>query len=106
MEGKTDSWAIRWCYCQSKEDMLTILPRESLIENIGWDGSGVHCGEEDMFPIRRGNGFSTYTLENVEINKQLMKEFRDFFSRPFIQRILDRIYLKIKGGKSGWKLYK
>ncbi len=99
MEGKTDSWAIRWCYQQSKEDMLTILPRESLIENIGWDGSGVHCGEEDMFPVRRGRGFSDYTLENVEIDKQLMKEFRAFFSRPFMQRILDRIYLKIKGEK-------
>ncbi len=41
MQGKIDSWAIRWCYTQSKLDMLTVYPVNTRIKNIGLDGSGM-----------------------------------------------------------------
>ncbi|MFW6016806.1 MAG: glycosyltransferase, partial [bacterium] len=40
MEGKIDSWAIRWCYNQFKNDSYTIYPVVSKVKNIGMDGSG------------------------------------------------------------------
>lgn len=42
VEGRNDSWAIRWhasCYLQQ---MLTLYPGRSLVENIGNEGSGTH----------------------------------------------------------------
>ncbi len=48
MEHKIDSWAIRWYWSVFKHNGLTLYPRESIISNIGLDGSGTHCGEEDI----------------------------------------------------------
>lgn len=96
MEGKTDSWAIRWCYQESKEDMLTVLPSKSLIKNIGWDGSGTHS-DVDRFHTEIDSEKYEYKLMNVEINEMLMKDFRKYFSKPFMQRIMDYLYIKIRG---------
>lgn len=43
MEGKIDSWAVRWCYHLFKNDLMTVYPRTSKALNIGLDGSGTHC---------------------------------------------------------------
>jgi hypothetical protein len=95
MEGKTDSWAIRWDYQAFKENMVTILPTRSLIKNIGFDGSGVHCGTVDRFYIDVDDSPFEYKLEDVEIDKKIMKNFRKYFYKPLYNRILDYMYLKI-----------
>lgn len=94
MNGEMDSWAIRWCYQQSKLDMLTVLPKKTLIENIGWDGSGTHCGTENRF-LTKIDGEFTYSLEKVDIDERLMKEYRAYYSRPLLNRMLDYVYLKM-----------
>ncbi|CAK0768582.1 Glycosyltransferase [Azospirillaceae bacterium] len=43
-EGRIDSWAIRFCYAHFANDMRCIYPTQSLINNIGLDNTGVHCG--------------------------------------------------------------
>lgn len=93
MKGRIDSWAIRWCYQESKENMITILPKKSLIQNIGWGDEGTHC-DIDRFHIKIDVQEYKYKLENVEINRRLMKEFRTYYSKPFYQRLLDFLYLK------------
>lgn len=42
-EGKIDSWAIRWYLGTFLAGGLTLFPKRSLVENIGFDGSGTHC---------------------------------------------------------------
>ena len=93
MNGKIDSWAIRWCYQESKENMITILPKKSLIQNIGWGDESTHC-DIDRFHIKVEVEEYKYKLENVEINRRLMKEFIAYYSKPFYQRLLDFLYLK------------
>lgn len=44
MEGKIDSWAIRFCFAQFLADAYCINPVKTLVRNIGLDNSGVHCG--------------------------------------------------------------
>ena len=43
MEGKIDSWLIRFMFAHFKHRAVSILPCDSLVRNIGCDGSGVHC---------------------------------------------------------------
>jgi hypothetical protein len=43
MEGKIDSWAIRWAYAHFRKDAVALLSTVSKVHNIGLDGSGVHC---------------------------------------------------------------
>ncbi len=51
MNGKNDSWAVYWALKVIEEGGLCVAPYVSLIENIGFDGTGVNCGETDRFAV-------------------------------------------------------
>ncbi|MEN9484680.1 MAG: hypothetical protein RJB37_2560 [Pseudomonadota bacterium] len=42
--GKADSWFIRWYLSLFMHGGMTLYPRQSLVRNEGFDGTGVHCG--------------------------------------------------------------
>lgn len=42
MNGKIDSWAIRWYYTVFTHDGLGLFPPRTLVSNVGMDGSGTH----------------------------------------------------------------
>ncbi|PWT96527.1 MAG: glycosyl transferase [Bacteroidetes bacterium] len=46
IEGKVNSWAIRWYASAYLQDKLTLYPSKSLVINIGSDGSGTHQQSE------------------------------------------------------------
>lgn len=96
MKGKTDSWAIRWCYQEFKEGMVTVLPVKSLVKNIGWGQEGTHC-DIDIFHTELLKDEFDYMLENVAIDNNLMNDYRKYFKRPYLKRILDFIYSRVKG---------
>ena len=41
--GQIDTWAIYWYASIFRRNGLCVGPTESLVQNIGFDGSGVHC---------------------------------------------------------------
>lgn len=50
--GRLDSWAIRWNLSVFMNEGLVLYPRKSLVENKGFDGSGVHCrGDSPDRPV-------------------------------------------------------
>lgn len=49
--GKNDSWYIRWYASALLNDKLTLYPGKSLLQNIGNDDSGTHCGTTVVFDI-------------------------------------------------------
>ncbi len=59
--GKNNSWAIRWYASIFLKGGLTLNPSQSLVNNIGHDGTGIHSGMSDIY--------------NVIINPQPIKEF-------------------------------
>lgn len=44
ISGKNDSWAIRWHASLFINDMFCLHPVRAIVENIGLDNSGTHCG--------------------------------------------------------------
>jgi len=50
-EGRNESWAIRWHASAFLADMLTLYPGRSLVQNIGNDSSGTHCGTTDVHDV-------------------------------------------------------
>lgn len=44
MNGRNSSWSIRYNFAAFLNHSYTILPNKTLIENIGCDGTGTHCG--------------------------------------------------------------
>ncbi|KQS41276.1 glycosyltransferase [Pedobacter sp. Leaf194] len=49
--GKNNSWAIRWYASIFLKGGLTLNPSQSLVNNIGHDGSGVHSGINDIYNV-------------------------------------------------------
>lgn len=60
-KGKNNSWAIRWYASIFLKGGLTLNPSQSLVNNIGHDGTGVHSGLNDIY--------------NVIINPKPIKDF-------------------------------
>ena len=52
INGKNDSWAIRWYASAFLADKFTLYPGVSLIHNIGNDASGTHCINTEGYDTR------------------------------------------------------
>lgn len=50
-EGKLDVWGVRWYASMFVVGGVCLYPRGSLVQNIGLDGSGVHCGVSSRFDV-------------------------------------------------------
>jgi hypothetical protein len=50
-EGHIDSWAIRWYGSMFMHGGLALHPGRSLVQNEGFDGTGVHCSITDEFDV-------------------------------------------------------
>ena len=49
IEGKNNSWAIRWNASLFLAVILSLNVGRSLVQNNGFDGSGTHCGDDDLY---------------------------------------------------------
>jgi len=83
MRGIIDSWAIRWCYAQSKRDMLTVYPRTSRIANIGLDGSGTHSGVAPEFVVSLQADIKPVHFEAVQLDERIVSQFCDRFGTRY-----------------------
>lgn len=74
IEGKNNSWAIRWRASTYLAGGLTLYPRQSLVKNIGFDGSGTHCDDTNNFSV-------DIFQKSVEVNSQPLVEHQIAFDR-------------------------
>lgn len=82
MNGKIDSWAIRWCYDQFKKELFTVFPAKSKIVNIGIGAEATHTKKTKRFNtyLDQSNK-TTFTFNSsVKADVNLEKEFRNSFS--------------------------
>ena len=89
--GKNNSWAIRWYASIFLKGGLTLNPAESLINNIGHDGSGVHSGVNDIYNVVVNHKPITYFPENIEENKEAYHCIR-----AFLKNRKGNLWLRIK----------
>ena len=52
INGTNDSWAVRWYASAFLAGKLTLYPGRSLVHNIGFDGSGEHCGATEVWATK------------------------------------------------------
>lgn len=101
MEGKIDSWAIRFDYSLFKNNCFCVRPIKSLVINIGFDNSGTHTGENPKWITILDNSWNP-KIATVEPNKTILKNFRHVFDPPpkppkyslkrFIGKVFKRIF--------------
>lgn len=103
LEGRNDSWAILWWYSVSRQRGLVSYPKESLVWNGGFDGSGVHCGKTDFSGQKRPEFsgdeeplksfiFPPETVYEPKHLKQLERYFRGQSSNKLPEKFFRQVY--------------
>lgn len=97
--GTLNSWAIRWYYSHFRKDRYTLFPVKSLVENTGFDGSGIHCGNAGNAPnkpmIRDDIGDSELP-DKIEFNERMNILFVSHFKYG-LKDILRRFVKELTG---------
>ena len=91
MKGEIDSWAIRWCFQQSLDDRLTLFPRVSKIESIGFGAAATHTQRTTRFDTQLdpGDQLEFSLPDEIVADPTLNRQFRWRFSP--LRRALDRL---------------
>jgi hypothetical protein len=76
--GRNNSWAIRWHASAYLKGMYSFFPKESLVQNIGLDGSGTHCGTNTNYQVQLSadsifDKFPEQIEENVQARERISK---------------------------------
>ena len=94
MEGKRNSWAIRWAYAQFKLQAYTVFPVVSKVANDGFGGNATHTSK--LYQSRFSTYLDTSGKTNFRfvppyIHPKIFKQFTDTYS------LKTRILYRIKG---------
>lgn len=97
MNGKIDSWAVRWCYAQSMQDKYTVYPKISYLYNIGFD-EGVHSTPalEKRYRTTLSDGNYICKFEDVDIDERLIKEMKNLWKLTLYSRISGFVQLEMR----------
>ena len=86
LQGKINSWAIRTALTSAVNDKVTVYPVKSLVKNIGFDNSGVHCGVSHAYDTVLEDAFLP-EVSNVTVDDNIVKTIRKKFSPTKLQKI-------------------
>lgn len=94
MNGTIDAWDIRWYYSHFKKNRFTVFPVKSLVENIGFDGSGIHCGQAQNAPNKPviSGDVKIHLPENIEFDQEMNNIFLSHYKYGLKDKI--RRFLK------------
>lgn len=98
--GKNNSWAILWYASAFLRGKLTLHPGMSLVQNVGFDGSGTHTGVSTDFAVALADRPVTVAPVPVEENLVARQAISAYLSglRPSgITRLLRRLARKVRG---------
>ena len=85
LNGELNSWSIRFEYAHCKYDALCLHPIRSRLRNIGFDGSGIHCGVSNEYDAELDDGGRGFTLRpDLEIDPLILRIFDQRFRSPRI----------------------
>lgn len=79
-KGKNNSWAIRWYASIFLKNGLTLNPAQSLVNNIGHDGTGVHSGINDIYNVVINPKPITKFPEIIEEDKLAYQTIKHFLA--------------------------
>ncbi|SKA47859.1 hypothetical protein SAMN04488128_10963 [Chitinophaga eiseniae] len=79
IEGRNDSWAVRWYASAFLKDQYTLYPGQSLARDNGMDNSGTHCTDTNDYDVSVSQEPVTVGNIPVEQSRQGYSAFKDFF---------------------------
>lgn len=94
VKGITDSWAVFWALTVIMKRGYCLAPYESLIKNIGFDNTGVHCGTAQYtLKMRLEEKRSEFVFpDKIEFIKNYKKSFASY--HPWTDPMIKNEYYK------------
>lgn len=94
IEGRNNSWFIRWHATLYLEGRLSLAPTRSLVNNIGLDGTGVHCSQWafDPFQVEPSATAIRITATPYSLDAGFEAALQRFFRRSRRLRYVNAIY--------------
>ena len=92
MNGKLDSWAIRWCFQQFIDNKYTIYPTKSKVVNIGFGNNATNTSiakNKFLVLLENCDVINFKFDENIKLKPLILYEFYLKFS--FFKRIIEKI---------------
>ena len=99
ISGRNNSWAVRWYMSAFLEDMLSLYPGKSYVQNIGHDAEATHCKfETDQFNIELNSQFK---LSKINISEDVSSKLKieNYFKtiqKSFLHKIKSRFLNLLK----------
>ena len=100
IEGKNNSWAIRWNASLFLKDILSLNVGRSLVQNEGFDGSGTNCGGGGLYASHLHlEPLPVHKISPVLENQNARKAFIRYYGRTnsFWAKAIRRIKRTLKG---------
>ena len=94
IDGKNNSWAIRWYISSFLANKLTLYPGVSYVKNIGLDNTGTHCSKDDRYLTNINEEFRLKKIdvaEDLEAKKKMIDFFRSQ-NKTFIEKVSAKIH--------------
>ena len=100
IQGRNNSWAIRWNASLFLRDVLSLNVGKSLVRNEGFDGSGTNCGGGGLYASDLWmQPLQVVKPEVIEENKAARKAFERYYRRTnsFLAKAIRRIKRTLHG---------
>ncbi len=100
IEGKNNSWAIRWNASLFLADILSLNVGRSLVQNEGFDGSGTNCGGGGLYASDLYMGeLPVEKISPIEENEAARTAYVRYYARTnsFLAKAMRRIKRTLKG---------
>ena len=81
VNGENDSWAIRWNASLFLKNKLSVNAGKSLVQNIGFDGSGRHSGRDVIYTTPLHMSALSSEIPRIEENMAVRKAFEKYYRR-------------------------
>ena len=94
MQGKLNSWSIRFSYAQFKHQAYTVYPVQSLVANIGTDGSGIHSGTTSRYAVDLAPEENISFPDTLQVDETIIQAFREFY-RFSVKKKVKKVLLSV-----------
>lgn len=81
VSGQLDVWGVRWYASVFANKGLCLYPAQSLVQNVGMDGSGVHCGISQAFDVHLSRHEAWQFPDRIEESREALTQIQEFLGR-------------------------
>lgn len=82
--------------------MCSVMPSKSKVQNIGLDGTGMHCASTNRYDVEIDDGVQrefTFSASALDVGRDEVKQYLHFMNGDLMHRIQRRLIDRLRGVK-------